>query len=64
MHIKVRIKEVYGMATIYPVCDKAQAFADIARTKTLTRPVIELIKRLGYDVEVITETLGAIGIYA
>ncbi len=64
MNIKVRIQNVYGVGTVYPVCDKAQMFADIARTKTLTMPVVALIKRLGYEIEIVTEKLGVIGIYA
>lgn len=35
---------------VYPACDKAKAFANIAGTKTLTFETIQEIKNLGYDV--------------
>lgn len=52
MSITVQIKSVYGNETIYPVCDKAKAFAAIAGDKTLTRTTIKLVKELGYAVNV------------
>lgn len=57
MKITVRIKNNYGNKMIYPVCEKAKAFADIASTTTLTQRVIELIKSLGYSIEVETQSL-------
>jgi hypothetical protein len=53
--IKVKVKDVYGKATIYPICDKARDFAGIAGTTTITRHCLRLIKGLGYTVEVIQE---------
>ena len=55
--IKVTIKHVYGERLIYPVDDQAKLFAAIAGTKTLTGKTLELIKRLGYVVEVETVKL-------
>ena len=52
MIITVAIRNVYGNELIYPVCDKAKAFADIAGTKTLQRWVLDRIKSLGYKIEV------------
>jgi hypothetical protein len=52
MKITVRVRDVYGCRTIYPVCADAQIFAMIAGTKTLPFWVIDKIKRLGYTVEV------------
>ena len=57
MQITVAIKNVYGNELIYPVCDKAKAFADIANTKTLANHVIAHIKRLGYSIQVQQRTL-------
>ena len=51
MKIQIEMKEVYGETKVYPVCEKAKLFARIAGTKTLTRPVLEDIARLGYQVE-------------
>ena len=52
MKIQVKIKSVYGTDKVYPVCDKAVAFAHIAGTTTLTDYAIAYIKQLGYTVEV------------
>ncbi len=50
MKITVKIKDVYGKNTVYPVCDKAQAFACIAGTATLTHNTLCYIERLGYEI--------------
>lgn len=50
MKIAVKIKNVYGNPTVYPVCDNAKLFAKIANTKTLTRDTLEQIKKLGYEI--------------
>ena len=52
MEITVTIKSVYGEEKIYPTCAKAQAFADIAGTKTLTPQTLKLVKSLGYRINV------------
>jgi hypothetical protein len=52
MTVTVKIKNVYGNELIYPVCDKACLFADIAGTKTLSRTVVAQIKRLGYSITI------------
>lgn len=57
MNITVRIKSNYGKEAIYPVCDKALAFASIAGTKTLTRADLFHIKEIGFTVNVENQTL-------
>jgi hypothetical protein len=52
MNITVSIRNVYGNETIYPVCDKAKAFAALAGTKTLTRAALEHVRALGYSINV------------
>lgn len=52
MNITVKVRNNYGKRVIYPVCQSARSFADIAGTSTLTIQAIELIKQLGYEVEV------------
>tara|TARA_R110000803_G_C11856665_1_gene306607 strand:- start:442 stop:648 length:207 start_codon:yes stop_codon:yes gene_type:complete len=56
-HITVMLKDVYGNRLVYPVCEDAQRFANIAGTKTLSRDVITTIKAMGFDVKVKGETL-------
>jgi hypothetical protein len=50
--IEVEVRDVYGAAKYYPSCEKAQLFADIAGTKTLTLETIKKIEALGYSVKV------------
>jgi len=52
LKIKVRVRNVYGNKTVYPVCDKAQIFAQLAGHSTLTRATLDGIRRLGYLIEV------------
>jgi len=49
--VEVEIKDVYGAVKYYPICEKAQLFAGIAGTKTLTVEVIKKIEALGYSVK-------------
>lgn len=51
--ITVQIKSVYGNEAIYPICPQAKLFAEIAGTKTLTRTTINLVKDLGFKVNVV-----------
>lgn len=39
MDVQVEIKNQYGANVVHPVCDRAQLFADIAGTKTLSMAV-------------------------
>lgn len=49
MQLTIQIKNNYGKEAIYPICEKAKTFAKLARTSTLTRDTVELIKSLGYS---------------
>ena len=53
MEIKVTVKNVYGKETIYPACPVSEGFAEIAGMRTLTPRVVQVIKSLGYFVNVI-----------
>ena len=57
MNITVKVKNNYGKKVVYPVCQHAIAFARIAGTTTITKDAIELIKQLGYKVQVEQVTL-------
>lgn len=50
--IIVRVRNIYGNKTVYPVCDKARIFAQLAGHSTLTRATLDGIRRLGYLIEV------------
>ena len=51
MNITVTIKSVYGVDKMYPACENARRFAEIAGTKTLTEHTIRQIKAMGILVE-------------
>jgi hypothetical protein len=51
--IEVEVKDVYGALKYYPMCEKAQLFADIAGTKTLTLHAIKKIEALGFSIKAI-----------
>lgn len=50
MTATIEIRSVYGNEAIYPVCDRAKLFADIAGTKTLTRRTICQMEALGFEI--------------
>jgi G:T-mismatch repair DNA endonuclease (very short patch repair protein) len=56
-NIQVKIKNVYGIERIYPVNQKAVWLTSLTRKKTLDRDEIELIKKLGYQVEVVADQI-------
>jgi len=53
--ITVRLMDVYGKRVVYPVCDKAKVFADIADTKSLTETTLRCIQKLGYTIHVVPQ---------
>lgn len=55
--IRVEIKTLYGTERIYPVCTIAHRFARLLEKKTLSRDNIEIIKSLGFTVEVVPVAL-------
>ena len=52
MKIVVRVRNIYGNKTVYPVCEDAKLFARIAGHSTLTYTTLDLVKKLGYVIEV------------
>ena len=57
MELTVKIKNVYGVPRVYPVCKKAELFARISGNKTLLPIDIELIKKLGYNLKTESEVV-------
>ena len=52
MSITVQIKTHYGTQYIYPICDAAQKLCSLTGKKTFSRRDIDLIKYLGYSINV------------
>ena len=57
MNLIVSKKNVYGVERVYPICTKAKLFASISGYKTLLPDVIELIKKLGYNLTTESEKI-------
>ena len=55
--IQVAIKQVYGIERIYPVCEIAKKLNRLMNSKTFNRDNIQVIKSLGYSIEIINESL-------
>lgn len=55
--IKIRIDKNYGNEAIYAICDTGQLFLKLTGKKTLRRIDIGIIKKLGYEFEIINNTL-------
>lgn len=52
MEIRVRLKNIYGEDKIYPVCPQSKLFANLAKTKTLTKQTLIIIEKLGYEITI------------
>ena len=52
--IQVELKSLYGREIIYPACPQADGFCQLIGQKSLTRHQVDLIKSLGYEVQVVT----------
>jgi len=55
--IQVKIKNVYGVERIYPLNDTAILLTKLLKKKTIDRDEIEIFKKLGYQIEVLTDQL-------
>lgn len=52
MEVTVKIKTVYGRETIYPACDITRTICQVAKRKTLSQFDINLLKHIGWTVNV------------
>lgn len=50
--ITVRITNVYGRETVYPVCRTAQLLCELSGRKTFTPESLAVVEKLGYEVRV------------
>ena len=55
--VSVELRLQFGQVYAYPNCANARAFADIARTKTLSKLAIDKIRAMGYAINVTQRTL-------
>ena len=50
--IIIEPRDQYGAVVFHPINEAAKLFAQLAKTKTLTRDAIEIIESLGFEVAV------------
>jgi len=51
MKITVRIANVYGKPTVYPVCEKAKLFTTLTGKKTLSGADCRVMRELGVKID-------------
>lgn len=51
MKITVRIANVYGKPTVYPVCEKAKLFTTLTGKKTLSGADCRIMRELGVKID-------------
>lgn len=56
MKVQITLRTVYGREYIYPVNDSAKTFSQLCGGKTLALSHIDLIKKLGFEIEVVSDT--------
>lgn len=54
MTIQVTIKNVYGNDLVYPVDATAKKLCDLTGRKTFTQEHLEIIRALGFKIEVVS----------
>lgn len=59
--VRVIVRSAYGVERIYPVCDNANLFTSLTGQKTLTHETIKAIRKLGFTVTVVPQTVPSIG---
>lgn len=51
MKITIERTNQYGVTVYRPICETAHNFARIAQTKTLTTQALQIIRAMGYQIE-------------
>ena len=54
-NLQVVVKNVYGNDLIYPACNTTKMITELTGTKTLVPYQINILKKNGYNFEIITE---------
>jgi len=62
MKIRVQIRNVYGIETVYPACPLAVKFTHLTGTKTLTADKLRVIQQMGVEIEVVAPTITFAGV--
>lgn len=57
MSLQVRVSDSYGTRKIYPACEKSKLLAKLVGRKTLNVGDVKILKALGYEVNVVQESV-------
>lgn len=55
MQLKLTVKTIYGIKKYYPACESSRLLVQLTGHKTFTVPNIEVLKKLGYQIENVTQ---------
>jgi len=55
--LKVQVKTKFGLDMIQPMCEKSKVFAEMVGKQSLNISQLAMIKRLGFDVEFVAQTV-------
>jgi len=56
LNIKISLKNVYGNWFFYPECKVSKTISEIAKTKTLSKEVLNSLTSIGYEIELVSNT--------
>ena len=56
LNIKMSLQNVYGNWLFYPECKASKVFADIAKTKTLSKEILRSLEAIGYQIEIVNNS--------
>jgi hypothetical protein len=56
LDIKMSLQNVYGNWLFYPECKASKTFADIAKTKTLSKEILRSLEAIGYQIEIVNNS--------
>ena len=55
--LRVQVKTKFGMEMVHPLCETSKIFAKLVGKQTLNAEQLKLIKKLGFDVEFVAQTV-------
>ena len=50
MELTIEAKDVYGRTLYYPACKRSELFAQLTNKTTLTPETLEIVKKMGYTI--------------
>lgn len=57
--LQVQVREVFGTRRVYPLSEDGYLLLELVGTKSFSEEHLKIIKKLGYTIEVVPQTLDA-----